>query len=68
LLDQLHGGNAPTAVAPAKKADDGLISEDEFEALLDQLHGGAAPGARPAAAVAPAPIAAPRPAAAPAPV
>ncbi|TQM08095.1 MULTISPECIES: chemotaxis protein CheA [Stenotrophomonas] len=68
LLDQLHGGNAPTAVAPAKKADDGLISEDEFEALLDQLHGGAAPGARPAATVAPAPIAAPRPAAAPAPV
>ncbi|MDA5339110.1 chemotaxis protein CheA [Stenotrophomonas maltophilia] len=67
LLDQLHGGNAPTAVASAKKADDGLISEDEFEALLDQLHGGAAPGAKPAAAVAPAPPAAPRPAAAPAP-
>ncbi|EMR4107416.1 TPA: chemotaxis protein CheA [Stenotrophomonas maltophilia] len=65
LLDQLHGGNAPTAVAPAKKADDGLISEDEFEALLDQLHGGAAPGAKPIAAVAPAPIAAPRPLAAP---
>ncbi|HEL5026842.1 TPA: chemotaxis protein CheA [Stenotrophomonas maltophilia] len=68
LLDQLHGGNAPTAVAPAKKADDGLISEDEFEALLDQLHGGAAPGTKPAAVVAPAPIAAPRPVAAPAPV
>ncbi|HDS1632204.1 TPA: chemotaxis protein CheA [Stenotrophomonas maltophilia] len=67
LLDQLHGGNAPTAVAPAKKADDGLISEDEFEALLDQLHGGAAPGTKPAAVVAPAPIAAPRPVAAPAP-
>lgn len=67
LLDQLHGGNAPTAVAPAKQADDGLISEDEFEALLDQLHGGAAPGAKPAAAVAPTPVAAPRPAAAPAP-
>lgn len=67
LLDQLHGGNAPTAVAPAKKADDGLISEDEFEALLDQLHGSAAPGAKPAAAPAPAPLAAPRPAAAPAP-
>lgn len=67
LLDQLHGGNAPTAVAPAKKADDGLISEDEFEALLDQLHGGAAPGAKPAAAPAPAPLAAPRPPAAPAP-
>lgn len=68
LLDQLHGGNAPTAVAPAKKADDGLISEDEFEALLDQLHGGAAPGTKPAAAMAPAPAAAPRPVAAPAPV
>lgn len=66
LLDQLHGANAPTAVAPAKKADDGLISEDEFEALLDQLHGGAAPGAKPIAAAAPAPIAAPRPLAAPA--
>lgn len=68
LLDQLHGGNAPTAVVPAKKADDGLISEDEFEALLDQLHGGAAPGTKPAAAVAPAPVAAPRPVATPAPV
>ncbi|WP_312709558.1 chemotaxis protein CheA [Stenotrophomonas sp.] len=65
LLDQLHGGGAPTAVAPAKKADDGLISEDEFEALLDQLHGGAAPGSKPVAA-APAPAPAPRPAAAPA--
>lgn len=63
LLDQLHGGNAPTAVAPVKKADDGLISEDEFEALLDQLHGGAVPGAKPVAAV---PVVAP-PAAAPAP-
>lgn len=63
LLDQLHGGSAPTAVAPPKKADDGLISEDEFEALLDQLHGGAVPGAKPVAA---APVAAP-PAPAPAP-
>ncbi|MGF6417034.1 two-component system chemotaxis sensor kinase CheA [Stenotrophomonas sp. AN71] len=63
LLDQLHGGNAPTAVAPAKKADDGLISEDEFEALLDQLHGGAAPGTTPVAVApsvpAPAPTARP---------
>lgn len=66
LLDQLHGGAAPTAVPTAKKADDGLIDEDEFEALLDQLHGGAAPGARPVAAV-PAVAPAPRPAAAPAP-
>lgn len=63
LLDQLHGDNAPTAVAPPKKADDGLISEDEFEALLDQLHGGAVPGAKPVAEV---PVAAP-PAPAPAP-
>lgn len=62
LLDQLHGGSAPTAVAPPKKVDDGLISEDEFEALLDQLHGGAVPGAKPVAAV---PVAAP-PAPAPA--
>jgi len=72
LLDQLHGGSAPTAVAPPKKADDGLISEDEFEALLDQLHGGAVPGAKPvaaapvAAALAPAPAPAPRAAAKPA--
>lgn len=66
LLDQLHGGAAPTAVPTAKKADDRLIDEDEFEALLDQLHGGAAPGARPVAAV-PAVAPAPRPAAAPAP-
>ncbi|WP_313143638.1 chemotaxis protein CheA, partial [Stenotrophomonas sp.] len=74
LLDQLHGGSAPTAVAPPKKADDGLISEDEFEALLDQLHGGAVPGAKPVAAVpvaaapalAPAPAPAPRAAAKPA--
>lgn len=63
LLDQLHGGNAPTAVAPAKKADDGLISEDEFEALLDQLHGGAAPGSKAVAAAPIAPPPAPRPAA-----
>lgn len=66
LLDQLHGGAAPTAVPIARKADDGLIGEDEFEALLDQLHGGAAPGARPVAA-APAVAPAPRPAVAPAP-
>ncbi|MET0891462.1 MAG: chemotaxis protein CheA [Stenotrophomonas maltophilia] len=53
LLDQLHGGAAPTAIAAPKK-DDGLIGEDEFEALLDQLHGGAVPGAK-AVAAAPAP-------------
>lgn len=65
LLDQLHGGAAPTAVSAP--ADNGLISEDEFEALLDQLHGGNAPGAIAVAAAAPAPAPAaapPRPAAA----
>lgn len=62
LLDQLHGGAAPTAIAAPKK-DDGLIGEDEFEALLDQLHGGAVPGAKAGAA---APVAAPRAVAAPA--
>ncbi|MGX5732579.1 chemotaxis protein CheA [Pseudoxanthomonas beigongshangi] len=67
LLDQLHGGAAPTAqAAPSGSAD--LISEDEFEALLDQLHGGAAPVAatpKPAAPrpPAPAPSAPARPAA-----
>ncbi|HIE1100508.1 MULTISPECIES: chemotaxis protein CheA [Stenotrophomonas] len=66
LLDQLHGGNAPTAVAPTKKADDGLISEDEFEALLDQLHGGTAPGSKPVAALPATAPPAPRPAATPA--
>lgn len=66
LLDQLHGGNAPTAVAPAKKADDGLISEDEFEALLDQLHGGAAPGTTPVALAPSVPAPAPTPTARPA--
>ncbi len=64
LLDQLHGGAAPTAVAVSKK-DDGLIGEDEFEALLDQLHGGAVPGAK-AIAAAPVPAAPPRAVAAPA--
>ncbi|WP_312681967.1 chemotaxis protein CheA [Stenotrophomonas chelatiphaga] len=53
LLDQLHGGGAPTAVAA--KAADAMISEDEFEALLDQLHGGAIPGAQAVAPVAAAP-------------
>ncbi|KRG73896.1 chemotaxis protein [Stenotrophomonas chelatiphaga] len=70
LLDQLHGGGAPTAVAA--KAADAMISEDEFEALLDQLHGGAVPGAQAVApvAAAPAPVpakAAPAAARAPAP-
>ncbi|MDY1035295.1 chemotaxis protein CheA [Stenotrophomonas sp. CFBP8980] len=54
LLDQLHGGGAPTAVAP--KAADAMISEDEFEALLDQLHGGAVPGAQAVSPVTPAPV------------
>ena len=70
LLDQLHGGAAPTAVALPQK-DNGMIGEDEFEALLDQLHGGAVPGAKPvapsAASAQPAPrAAAPAPAAKPA--
>lgn len=57
LLDQLHGGAAPTTTATAPAGGD-LISDDEFEALLDQLHGGTAPGAataRPAIAPAPQP-------------
>lgn len=62
LLDQLHGGGAPTSIAAPKK-DDGMIGEDEFEALLDQLHGGAVPGAK---AIAAAPTPAPRAVAAPA--
>ncbi|MCF7751820.1 chemotaxis protein CheA [Bacillus subtilis subsp. subtilis] len=66
LLDQLHGGAAPTAVAPRRNADDGLIGEDEFEALLDQLHGGAVPGATPAAIATPPPRAPAAPAPAPA--
>ncbi|MGV8958978.1 MAG: chemotaxis protein CheA [Stenotrophomonas sp.] len=71
LLDQLHGGAAPSAQpanAGSAKAADELISEDEFEALLDQLHGGAAPGStRIAAPVTPAALTVPaaRPAAPP---
>ncbi|WP_313316522.1 chemotaxis protein CheA [Stenotrophomonas sp.] len=48
LIAQFDVGAAPVA-APVKAAapagDDGLISEDEFEALLDQLHGTNAPSA-----------------------
>lgn len=62
LLDQLHGGSAPTAKAPAPGSD--LISDDEFEALLDNLHGGAPPGAKAAPAPAPARPPAPKAAAA----
>lgn len=67
LLDQLHGGAAPSAIVP--KADDGMISEDEFDALLDQLHGGAVPGSTAAQQGSAAQAAPPpkRPAAAPAP-
>ncbi len=51
LLDQLHGGAAPSATAsnPDKKVErsgaNEDITDDEFEALLDQLHGGGAPKA-----------------------
>ena len=50
LIAQFDMDTAPAQVAapvalPA--SDDGLINEDEFEALLDQLHGSAAPGATP---------------------
>ena len=51
LLDQLHSGSAPGAVASAvpapmaRAAPATMIGEDEFEALLDQLHGGGIPGA-----------------------
>ncbi|EAR60559.1 chemotaxis protein CheA [Neptuniibacter caesariensis] len=42
LLDDI-GGAEPAA---DEKADDGLITEDEFESLLDELHGeGKGPGA-----------------------
>ena len=66
LLDALHGGAAPGAVAvavapvvpspappvsgPGSAGDE--ISEDEFEALLDSLHGGKPPGASNALAAA----------------
>ena len=67
LLDQLHGGAAPTTTATAPAGGD-LISDDEFEALLDQLHGGTAPGAATARpAIAPAPQPAPARPATPAP-
>ncbi len=56
LLDQLHGGAAPTAVKPgAPEVTDSTadknsgsndeITDDEFESLLDQLHGDGAPKA-----------------------
>jgi len=70
LLDQLHGGAAPSPVAPvdagakdsAIKADgesNDEITDDEFESLLDQLHGDGSPKA-----VTPAPPAAEKKAAA----
>ncbi len=65
LLDQLHGGAAPSAKPLAADAGNAMISEDEFEALLDQLHGDGAPGSAglPAEVVPVAPAApAPRPA------
>ncbi|KRG71041.1 chemotaxis protein CheA [Pseudoxanthomonas dokdonensis] len=42
---------AQPATAPVASADDGMIDDDEFEALLDQLHGTAAPTVAPVASV-----------------
>lgn len=42
LLDELHGGGAPTPsapVAPKAVTSSNDISDDEFESLLDELHG-----------------------------
>ena len=45
LLDELHGGGAPSASAPAPTptpapaSNSNDISDDEFESLLDELHG-----------------------------
>lgn len=50
LLGDLGGGTAPVV-----EADDGLITEDEFDALLDELHGvGKGPSADVVATKAPA--------------
>ena len=60
MLDNLHGGKPPGAVAVvvrAPKSPEEII-EDEFEALLDNLHGGKPPGTVALAPVAP-PSAAP---------
>ncbi len=60
LFDAPPAAAAPTQ-AVAAPADDGMINDDEFEALLDQLHSGSAPGA--VAVAAPKPVAAPAPSA-----
>lgn len=60
LFDAPPAAAAPTQ-AVAAPADDGMIDDDEFEALLDQLHSGSAPGA--VAVAAPKPVAAPAPSA-----
>ena len=43
LLDELHGGGAPTPSAPVSpqpsSSSNNDISDDEFESLLDELHG-----------------------------
>ncbi|ASP46608.1 chemotaxis protein CheA [Cognaticolwellia beringensis] len=43
LLDELHGGGAPTSSAtdsaPPSTSNSHDISDDEFESLLDELHG-----------------------------
>ena len=61
LFDAPPATAAPTQAAAAAPADDGMINDDEFEALLDQLHSGSAPGA--VAVAAPKPVAAPAPSA-----
>jgi two-component system chemotaxis sensor kinase CheA len=41
LLDELHGGGAPSTNVPAQPttSNSNDISDDEFESLLDELHG-----------------------------
>ncbi len=41
LLDELHGGGAPSTSAPTQPttSNSNDISDDEFESLLDELHG-----------------------------
>ena len=63
LFDAPPAAVALVQSAVAAPADDGMIDDDEFEALLDQLHSGSAPGAVAVAVAAPKPAAAPAPSA-----